>query len=63
MTMRTDDMREIVKGTLDHLRVRLDHRNLVISEEDLLSIGAGIQQTLFPYVDNSADTGGDWDNG
>lgn len=62
MTMRTEDAREIVQGTVDHFRVRCEHRHVSVSDEDLHRIMNVLGDVLRPIEDNSADTGGEWDN-
>lgn len=62
MTMRTDDMHEIIRGTVDHLRVRLEHRSVSLSEDQVEQLVEFLDDLLRLSVDNSADTGGDWDN-
>lgn len=62
MTMRIEDMHEIVAGTVDHFRVRCAHRQVVPSDKDLEQLAIVANAILACYVDNSADTGGEWDN-
>ena len=63
MAMRTPDMHEIVKGTVEHFRVRCDHRRVPLDDNDLKDLSNFLCTLLEGYVDNSADTGGEWDNG
>ena len=62
MTMRTDDVREIVKGTVEHLRVRCAHRGIYMSDDDIRRVENVIGDVLQPLSDDSADTGGEWNN-
>lgn len=62
MTMRIQDADEIVRGTLDHLRVRLEHRHVTLEDIEWDCIRHLLEDTIYAKADNSADTGGDYDN-
>lgn len=62
MTMRTEDAQEIIRGTIEHFRVRCEHRSVIVPEHELHRIMNVLSDVLMPLEDNSADTGGDWNN-
>lgn len=62
MTMRTEDMKEIIQGTMNHFLVRCDHRRVTILANEMNEVMAVLEKVLSNHVDDSADTGGDWDN-
>jgi hypothetical protein len=62
MTMRTEDMKEIIQGTVNHFLTRCDHRRVEILANEINQLVEALEKILNDKVDNSADTGGDWDN-
>jgi hypothetical protein len=62
VTMRTEDMKEIIQGTVNHFLTRCDHRRVEVLANEINQLVEVLEKILTPQADNSADTGGEWDN-